>query len=204
MDIMIPLQRPDFRILNWTSEEITMYSKEARTLGEALDTDRLHMDLQRIYISNMNRNSEKKQKTDKQQSRTPKNSDHGLEIKSLVVERKDDPESDGYELEKETSADHGLEIKSVVIESKGDQESDGYEFEKETSADHGLEIKSLVVESKGDQESDGYEKEMSADQITSDNYVLKIELPADKIDNDSALESVCHDPPMGSSAILLH
>ena len=130
-----------------------MYSKEARTLGEALDAGhRLHMDLQRIYISNMNQNSEKKQKTDKQQSRSPKNSDHGLEIKSLVVESKDDPESDGYELEKETSADQIISV--LKIESPADKtddsalESDCYDQPMGSSA--------VLLQSNEDPDSDGY------------------------------------------------
>lgn len=50
-DILTPLQKPDFRILNWTSEETKMYSNEARTLGANLDAgNRLHMDLQRTYL----------------------------------------------------------------------------------------------------------------------------------------------------------
>ena len=59
----------------------------------------------------MNRNSEKKHKIDKQHSRSPKNSDHGL--KSLVVKSKADPESDGY----------GLGMKSLVVKSTADPES---------------------------------------------------------------------------------
>ena len=51
-DILIPLQKPDFQVLQWSSEELTLYSEEERTLGAALEAGhQLHSDLQIKYLA---------------------------------------------------------------------------------------------------------------------------------------------------------
>ena len=52
LDIMVPIQKPDFQILKWSSEEVNSYSEHARTLGAPLDAGhQLHRDLQRTYLT---------------------------------------------------------------------------------------------------------------------------------------------------------
>ena len=49
---MVPIQKPDFQILKWSSEEVNSYSERARTLGAPLDAGhQLHKDLQRTYLT---------------------------------------------------------------------------------------------------------------------------------------------------------
>ena len=49
---MVPIQKPDFQILKWSSEEVNSYSEQARTLGAPLDAGhQLHRDLQRTYLT---------------------------------------------------------------------------------------------------------------------------------------------------------
>ena len=49
---MVPIQKPDFQILKWSSEEVNSYSERARTLGAPLDVGhQLHRDLQRTYLT---------------------------------------------------------------------------------------------------------------------------------------------------------
>ena len=51
MDVLIPLQKPDFQLLKWSSEELVLYSEEARTLGATLEAGhQLHKDLQTKYL----------------------------------------------------------------------------------------------------------------------------------------------------------
>ena len=52
LDIMVPIQKPDFQVLKWSSEEVNSYSECARTLGAPLDAGlQLHRDLQRTYLT---------------------------------------------------------------------------------------------------------------------------------------------------------
>ena len=52
LDIMVPIQKPDFQVLKWSSEEVNSYSERARTLGAPLDAGlQLHRDLQRTYLT---------------------------------------------------------------------------------------------------------------------------------------------------------
>ena len=49
---MVPIQKPDFQILKWSSEEVNSYSEQARTLGVPLEAGhQLHRDLQRTYLT---------------------------------------------------------------------------------------------------------------------------------------------------------
>ena len=49
-EIQVDLQRPDFKILTWTSEDVTAYSEQARTLGAPLEAgEELYTDIQHTY-----------------------------------------------------------------------------------------------------------------------------------------------------------
>ena len=49
-EIQVDLQRPDFKILTWTSEDVTAYSEQARTLGAPLEAgEKLYTDIQNTY-----------------------------------------------------------------------------------------------------------------------------------------------------------
>ena len=49
-EIQVELQRPDFKLLTWTAEDVAAYSEEARTLGAALeDGEELFTDIQETY-----------------------------------------------------------------------------------------------------------------------------------------------------------
>ena len=50
-DVILPeLQRPDFKLLKWTSEDVTAYSEQARTLGAPLEAgEELYTDIQNTY-----------------------------------------------------------------------------------------------------------------------------------------------------------
>ena len=50
-DIQTVLQRPDFKLLTWTAEDVAAYAKEARTLGAPLEAgEELYTDIQNCYI----------------------------------------------------------------------------------------------------------------------------------------------------------
>ena len=36
-DILLELQRPDFKLLSWTAEDVSIYTEQARTLGAPLE-----------------------------------------------------------------------------------------------------------------------------------------------------------------------
>ena len=36
-DVLLELQRPDFKLLTWTTEDVAAYTEEARTLGAPLE-----------------------------------------------------------------------------------------------------------------------------------------------------------------------
>ena len=51
-DIMTLLQKPDFQILKWSSEELKQFTQQSMVLGLPLDKGRcLHRDLQRRYLA---------------------------------------------------------------------------------------------------------------------------------------------------------
>ena len=37
LDVLLELQRPDFKLLTWTAEDVAAYTEEARTLGAPLE-----------------------------------------------------------------------------------------------------------------------------------------------------------------------
>ena len=94
-----------------------MYSKEARTLGEALDAGhQLYVDLQRIYFTNM------KQKTDQQKlevTRNHENNNRDLEL--LLIQNKDN-EEEGYVLEIETPVDQNKVLLECHVTMKSSAE----------------------------------------------------------------------------------
>ena len=50
-DILTVLQRPDFKLLTWTAEDVVAYTEEARTLGAPLEAgEELYTDIQRTYV----------------------------------------------------------------------------------------------------------------------------------------------------------
>lgn len=50
-DAQTVLQRPDFKLLTWTQEEIATYTEEARALGVSLQAGaELYPDAQKTYL----------------------------------------------------------------------------------------------------------------------------------------------------------
>ena len=49
-DIQTVLQRPDFKLLTWTAEDVAAYTEEARTLGAPLEAgEELYTEIQKTY-----------------------------------------------------------------------------------------------------------------------------------------------------------
>ncbi|CAI8017965.1 Ephrin type-A receptor 8 (Fragment) [Geodia barretti] len=49
-EIQVELQRPDFKLLTWTAEDVAAYTEEARTLGAPLEVgNELYIDIQKTY-----------------------------------------------------------------------------------------------------------------------------------------------------------
>ena len=49
-DIQVDLQRPDFKLLTWTPEDVAAYTEQARTLGAPLEAGgKLYTDIQKTY-----------------------------------------------------------------------------------------------------------------------------------------------------------
>ena len=49
-EILVGLQRPDFKLLTWTAEDVAAYTEEARTLGAPLEAgEELYTDIQKLY-----------------------------------------------------------------------------------------------------------------------------------------------------------
>ena len=49
-DIQVELQRPDFKLLTWTAEDVAAYTEQARTLGAPLEAgEELYTELQCMY-----------------------------------------------------------------------------------------------------------------------------------------------------------
>ena len=49
-DIQVELQRPDFKLLTWTSEDVAAHTEQARTLGAPLEAGQnLYSDIQKKY-----------------------------------------------------------------------------------------------------------------------------------------------------------
>ena len=64
VDIMIPLQKPDFQILKWSEDDFASSSAASRTLGAPLEAGlALHRDLQRTYLTAAKPHSRKDSKT---------------------------------------------------------------------------------------------------------------------------------------------
>ena len=50
-EIQVELQRPDFKLLTWTAEDVAAYTEETRTLGAPLEAgEELYTDIQKSYI----------------------------------------------------------------------------------------------------------------------------------------------------------
>ena len=49
-EIQVELQRPDFKLLTWTAENVAAYTEEARTLGAPLEAgEELYTNIQNTY-----------------------------------------------------------------------------------------------------------------------------------------------------------
>ena len=49
-EILLALQKPDFKLLHWSSEDVCTVGEEARTLGNTSETETdLYKELQDIY-----------------------------------------------------------------------------------------------------------------------------------------------------------
>ena len=49
-DIQLELQRPDFKLLTWTAEDVAGHTEQARTLGAPLEAgEELYADIQSMY-----------------------------------------------------------------------------------------------------------------------------------------------------------
>ena len=50
-DIQTVIQRPDFKLLTWTAEDVAAYTEEARTLGAPLEAGKeLYTDIHNTYV----------------------------------------------------------------------------------------------------------------------------------------------------------
>ena len=48
--MVLELQRPDFKLLTWTSEDVAAHTEQARTLGAPLEAgENLYTDIQQMY-----------------------------------------------------------------------------------------------------------------------------------------------------------
>ena len=48
--MFLELQRPDFKLLTWTAEDVAAYTEQARTLGAPLEAgEELYTELQCMY-----------------------------------------------------------------------------------------------------------------------------------------------------------
>ena len=93
-DVTVLLQKPDFKLLNWSSEEVNMFRVEARTLGSPLEAGhQLHMDLQKTYlvVTEMTNRQQAQENSDKSQKQ-----DDG---KLINIERLDCVLESNYEVE---------------------------------------------------------------------------------------------------------
>ena len=99
-DILIPLQKPDFQILKWSSEE--KYSEEAMVLGSPLDKGHsLHKDLQRSYLAaNETPNKENGTSANKdgagREGKDSKKDSEGAQACTITKSEDNDEEESGY------------------------------------------------------------------------------------------------------------
>ena len=93
---MVPIQKPDFQILKWSSEEVNSYSEQARTLGAPLDAGhQLHRDLQRTYLTLESPEVSKEMVSSSKDEETDiLTNDQQSDINLTKIE--DDDTSDGY------------------------------------------------------------------------------------------------------------
>ena len=103
LDITIPLQKPDFQILKWSSEDMKVYSEKTRTLGTPLKHGQpLHKDLQRTYLTT---NMTHQVKTDTRSTNEGRNN---YEHEDEMAKEKDDS-SKVAELDCKSIGDHHYE-----------------------------------------------------------------------------------------------
>ena len=63
-DILVGIQRPDFILLRWSTNEIDLYSEVSRTLGTPLENGQcLHKDLQDMYLISSDKNKMESENT---------------------------------------------------------------------------------------------------------------------------------------------
>ena len=49
--IQMELQRPDFKLLTWTAEDMAAHTEQARTLGAPLEAgEKLYIDIRAYYL----------------------------------------------------------------------------------------------------------------------------------------------------------
>ena len=101
MDVLIPLQKPDFQLLKWSSEELVSYSEEARTLGATLEAGhQLHKDLQTKYqVANKKGRSfgmSEYSKSPSKEGRSSSDKSSNKQEKASPPDREADEDVDGY------------------------------------------------------------------------------------------------------------
>lgn len=92
MDVMIPLQKPDFQILKWSEDDIKSTSTAARLLASPLETGScLHKDLQRIYLTAVKSQSKKNSSASDEMRATDTEGEKPLAASNAIFDE------DGYE-----------------------------------------------------------------------------------------------------------
>ena len=116
---MIPLQKPDFQVLKWSSEELANGSKGSRTLGAPLEAGhRLHMDLQRKYFNTDTRTDSKCNGSGTQQSLKQNGT-------SAAASKDDGYEVENFEPDAEVSK-HALTAHQATSSGNDMSEDSGY------------------------------------------------------------------------------
>lgn len=119
MDITIPLHKPDFQILQWSSKEINSSINEARILGAPLQKGHcLYKGLQRTYLAT-NEAQQSQMKEDE-----VKLSASGEEMNNKKKEANYEEESENEDKQKLNTSSEESVIQRVQHSSE--EEDDGY------------------------------------------------------------------------------
>ncbi len=176
VDIMIPLQKPDFQVLNWSEQDTKSSSTAARTLGSALEAGLcLYKDLQRVYLAPAVSTAQ----SIKEDTKTSNDEKSGADEERQQVANGDGYEDDGYEV---TAKSNGEENSSPSSGNADTVVEDG----QQATANAGFEDDGYdVPPSDSDQDGSPTPRENTAVVARDDNgysYVVEVE----DNDNDSA------------------
>lgn len=161
---MVPLQKPDFQILQWSVEDVSSSTDEAKILGAPLQKGiPLHKDLQRTYLTDA-RNHVKDELKIENVSHEEKDGmqQEGSTLQAKEVLHNNSEEEDGYVMADIPEAqDEDVEASSVEEVAKGMEknfEEDGYvDVAEAQDGDHQTEVETTEQETlHHSKEEDGY------------------------------------------------